>query len=157
MLNSQVQLCPLRRNVCCEKKVTDFFVAKLEISWGPLCFFCVCLFLFERGGYCLSSLVLYSSIFRNWCVCVCVLGCCVLFGLKSLSLFVVLFFVVRYVLFCKNNLPHKEIVASRSPSNYSRNPPCKRCKKVQQKKCQRSLRFSLYMYPNIYTYTLGYA
>ena len=33
-----------------KKKVTDFFVAKLEISWGPLCFFVFVYFCLSAAG-----------------------------------------------------------------------------------------------------------
>ena len=91
-------------------------------------------------------------------MCVCVLGCCVLFGLKSLSLFVVLFFVDRYVLFCKKTIFRtKKLLQVDPQAIIPETLHANGAKKFSKKKSQRSLRFSLYMYPNIYKYTLGYA
>ena len=87
-----------------KKNVTIFVRCKVGNLVGAIVFFCVCLFLFERDGYCLSCLVLYSSFFRNWCVCVCI-GLLCSFGFEEFE-FVCgfVFFVDRYDLFCTKKL-----------------------------------------------------
>ena len=64
----------------------------------------------------------------------CVLGCCVLFGLKSLSLFVVLFFVDRYVLFCKKQSSAQRNCCKSIPKQLFQKPSMQTVQKSSAKK-----------------------